>query len=90
MEVLEEYHSLVDALIAAQVKVPDAIGEEVMDGNRVLGGAEIGWTVEGLRVTDDDTIKREDIVYWDLTAETLPAVVADIISRLEDTERNNS
>ena len=90
VEVLEEYHSLIDALIAAQVEAPDAIGEEIMDGNRVLGGAEIGWTTRGFWVTDDDTIQKENIVYWDLTAEALPAVVADIISRLEDTEGNNS
>ena len=88
-EVLEEYYSLIDALIAAQVEVPDAIGEEIMDGNRVLGGAEIGWTSRGLWVTDDDTIQKENIVIWDLAAETLPAVVADIISRLENTKGNN-
>ena len=90
VEVLEEYHSLIDALIAAHVEVPDAIGEEIMDGNRVLGGAEIGWTSRGLWVTDDDTIQKENVISWDLTAETLPKVVADIISRLENTEGNNS
>jgi hypothetical protein len=61
-----------------------------MDGNRVLGGAEIGWTSHGLWVTDDTTIHRENVINWDLTTETLSAVVADIISRLENTERNNS
>ena len=89
-EVLEEYYSLIDALIAAHVEVPDAIGEEIMDGNRVLGGAEIGWTSRGLWVTDDDTIQKENVINWDLAAETLPAVVANIISRLENTEGNNS
>ena len=90
VEVLDEYKPLIDALIAAQVEVPDAIGEEIMDGNRVLGGAEIGWTSEGIWVTDDDTIQRENVINWDLAAATLPAVVAGIISRLENTERNSS
>jgi DEAD/DEAH box helicase domain-containing protein len=89
-EVLEEYCSLIDALIAAHVEVPDAIGEEIMGGNRVLGGAEIGWTNRGLWLTDDETIKKDNVIVWDLSAETLPAVVADIISRLENTKGNNS
>jgi hypothetical protein len=88
-EVLEEYHGLIDALIAAQIDAPDAIGEEIMEGNRVLGGAEIGWTTRNLWVTDDDTIKKANVINWDLTAETLPAVVAEIILRLEKNKGNN-
>ena len=90
LEVLDDYHSLVDALIAAHVEVPDAIGEEIMDGNRILGGAEIGRRNRGLWVTDDDTIQKENVIYWDLTAETLAAVVATIISRLEQAEGSSS
>jgi DEAD/DEAH box helicase domain-containing protein len=88
--VLDEYHSLIDALIAAKVDAPDAIGEEIMEGNRVIGGAEIGWASRGLWVTDDDSIQKENIINWDLTAEALPAVVAEIISRLENIKGNNS
>lgn len=90
VEVLDEYQSLIDTLIAAHVEVPDAIGEEIMDGNRVLGVAEIGWRNRGLWVTDDDTIQIENVIYWDLTAETLAAVVAAIISRLEKAEGSSS
>ena len=88
-EVLDEYHELIDALIAAQVDAPDAIGEEIMEGSRVLGGAEIGWTARNLWVTDDDTINKAHVINWDLTAETLPAVVAEIILRLEKNKGNN-
>jgi DEAD/DEAH box helicase domain-containing protein len=88
--VLDEYHSLIDALIAAKVDAPDAIGEEIMEGNRVIGGAEIGWASRGLWVTGDDSIQKENIINWDLTAEALPAVVAEIISRLENIKGNNS
>ena len=63
--------------------------EEIMEGNRVLGGAEIGWTTRKLWVTDDDTIKKANVINWDLTAETLPAVVAEIILRLEKNKGNN-
>jgi DEAD/DEAH box helicase domain-containing protein len=89
-EVLDEYHSLIDALIAAKVDAPDAIGEEIMEGNRVIGGAEIGWASRGLWVTDDDSVQKENIINWDLTAEALPAVVAEIISRLENIKGNNT
>jgi DEAD/DEAH box helicase domain-containing protein len=89
-EVLDEYHSLIDALIAAKVDAPDSIGEEIMEGNRVIGGAEIGWASRGLWVTDDDSVQKENIINWDLTAKALPAVVAEIISRLENIKGNNS
>ena len=89
-EVLEEYQPLIDALIAANMIAPDAIGEEVMEGNRSIGCAEIGWSEHDVWVTDDDTLQRENIIFWDLTADSLSAVVAQIISRLEKIEENNS
>lgn len=85
-EVLDDYHTLIDALIAAEVEAPDAVGEELMQGSRVVGAAEIGWSKENIWVTGDDTLSLENLIIWDLTAETIPAVIADIISRLETSE----
>ena len=87
---MDDYHALVDALIAAHVEAPDAIGEEIMEGNRVIGGAEIGWTARNLWVTDDDTLQRANVINWNLTAEALPTIVAEIISYLENSEGSNS
>lgn len=89
-EILEEYRPLIDALIAAQVSVPDAIGEEIMDGNRVLGGAEIGWKSHDLWVSDDDSIKKDNVIVWDLSKETLSQVVEEIVLRLENIKGNKS
>ena len=61
-----------------------------MDGSRSIGCAEIGWSELDVWVTDDDTLKRDNIIFWDLTADSLSAVVAQLISRLESTEENNS
>ena len=85
-EVLDDYHSLIDALIASGIEAPDAIGEELMQGSRVIGAAEIGWREKNVWVTDDDTLPFENLIIWDLTVETIPAVIADIISRLETSE----
>jgi len=87
-EVLDDYHALIDALIAAEIEAPDAIGEELMQGSRVVGAAEIGWREKNIWVTDDDTLSLENLIIWDLTAETIPAVIADIISRLETSEED--
>lgn len=87
-EVLDDYHSLIDALIAAGIGAPDAVGEELMQGSRVVGAAEIGWREKNIWVTDDDTLSLENLIIWDLTAETIPAVIAEIISRLETSEED--
>ena len=85
-EVLDDYHTLIDALISSGIEAPDAIGEELMQGSRVVGAAEIGWREKNIWVTDDDTLSLENLIIWDLTAETIPAVIADIISRFETSE----
>ena len=87
-EVLDDYHALIDALIAAEIEAPDAIGEELMQGNRVVGAAEIGWREKNIWVTVDDTLSLENLIIWDLTAETIPAVIAEIISRLKTSEED--
>ena len=89
-EVLEEYWPLVDTLIAAGVAVPDSIGEELMNGNRTIGCAELGWSEHNVWVTDDDTLLKDDLVFWDLTAATIAQVVAEIISRLEPSKEDSS
>jgi DEAD/DEAH box helicase domain-containing protein len=83
-EVLEEYHILIDALMAdPRIEVPNAIGEEIMQGNRVVGAAEIGWRERDIWITEDDTLPLGNVITWDLTAETIPLVIAKIISLLE-------
>jgi len=89
VEVLDDFHILVDALIAAGIAAPDAIGEELMAGTRVIGAAEIGWREKDVWVSEDDTLKSDSVIFWDLTAETIPAVIAEIISRLESSEGAN-
>ena len=59
-----------------------------MHGSRVVGAAEIGWRGKNIWVTDDDTLSLENLIIWDLTAETIPAVIAEIISRLETSEED--
>jgi DEAD/DEAH box helicase domain-containing protein len=89
-EVLEEYWPLVDTLIAAEVSVPDSIGEELTNGNRIIGCTELGWSEQNVWVTDDDTLSQENLIFWDLTTAKIPEVVAEIITRLERVKGNNS
>ena len=74
--------ALVDTLIAAGVSVPDSIGE-LTNGSRIIGCAELGWSKQNVWVTDDDTLLQENLIFWDLTTANIPAVVAEIITRLE-------
>ena len=66
-----------------RVEVPNAIGEEIMQGNRVVGAAEIGWRERDIWITEDDTLPLGNVITWDLTAETIPLVIAKIILLLE-------
>ena len=81
-EALEEFLPLINALIAAEVEAPDAIGEEILDDNRVLGSAELGWTSQDVWVTDDDTMKKGNVIVWDRDHRNIVTVVDEIISQL--------
>ena len=39
----EAFHSLIDALIAAETPGPDRIGDDLLAGGRVIGMMEFGW-----------------------------------------------
>ena len=41
--VLEDYLPLINAMIAADIPCPDRVGEDVMEGNRIITMAEVGW-----------------------------------------------
>ena len=40
----DAFHPLIDALIAADVRGPDTIGEDLMVSGRVVGAMEFGWS----------------------------------------------
>ena len=40
----EAFHPLIDALIAAEVRGPDRIGDDLISGHRVVGTMEFGWS----------------------------------------------
>ena len=72
------------------MSVPDSIGEELTNGSRIIGCTELGWSEQNVWVTDDDTLLQENLIFWDLTTAKIPAVVAEIITRLEREKGNNS
>ncbi len=83
-EVIEDYQPLVDALIAGQVEVPDLLGEEIFENNRVVGNAELGWSTKGVWLTDDETIQMPNVVVWDLSPESLSQIVSELIGKLDN------
>ena len=80
-DALEGYHPLINAMIAADIPCPDRVGEDVMDGNRVVTMAELGWRDIDLWITDNETEPRQNIIEWDLSVDSVPQVIADLTTR---------
>jgi DEAD/DEAH box helicase domain-containing protein len=80
--VLDDYHSVVTAMIASQLPVPDLFGEELMDGKRVIGATELGWSHCDVWLSDDHSINQDNVVIWDLESSTIPDVIAQLSAKL--------
>lgn len=46
----EDFHPLIDALIAAEAPGPDHIGDDLLSGGRVVGMMEFGWSKQRVAV----------------------------------------
>lgn len=82
INVLAEYLPLVNALMAADIGCPDRIGEDVMDGQRVIAMAEMGWSDHDLWVSDSPLEDQPNIVSWDLSIDSIPNVIATLTERM--------
>ncbi|WP_297778207.1 DEAD/DEAH box helicase [uncultured Roseovarius sp.] len=49
----EAFHSLIDALIAAETPGPDHFGDDLLSGGRVIGMMEFGWSAAGVAVAEE-------------------------------------
>ena len=50
----DAFHSLIDALIAAEAPGPDRLGDDLLAEGRVVGMMEFGWSAAGVAVTAAD------------------------------------
>lgn len=80
--VLEDYYPVVQAMIASKLPIPDLFGEELMDGKRVIGATELGWSQYDVWLGDDPSITQDNVVIWDLESATIPDIIAQLSARL--------
>lgn len=81
-EVIDEYHDLFDAMKAADIPVPNAFGEDLMQGNRIIAMTECGWKEHDVWLSDEENINDERVVLWDMSAESIPETIANVIAKL--------
>jgi DEAD/DEAH box helicase domain-containing protein len=84
----EAFHSLIDALIAAETPGPDRIGDDLLAGGRVIGMMEFGWADARVAVAE----MAVDEVGWvliqfDPEADQVGETVSRVITALQEARK---
>lgn len=83
----EAFHSLIDALIAAETPGPDHFGDDLITAGRVVGMMEFGWSSAGVAVAEE----AHDDVGWSLITfdpdtDTVGETVTRVLQALEEAQ----
>jgi DEAD/DEAH box helicase domain-containing protein len=81
----EAFHTLMDALIAAETPGPDRIGDDLIAGGRVVGMIEFGWSEA--RVAVAETVSEDvgwTLVKFDPQSDPVGVTVTRIITALQE------